>query len=106
MIWTLSMRITIYVICFIFGIIIGSFVNVLIYRLPLHENIVTENSHCMTCGHKLKWYDLFPLFSYLFLRGKCRYCKAKLSVQYPLVEFINGLFYVCLLYTSPSPRDS
>lgn len=96
MIWTLSMRITIYVICFIFGIIIGSFVNVLIYRLPLHENIVTENSHCMTCGHKLKWYDLFPLFSYLFLRGKCRYCKAKLSVQYPLVEFINGLFYVLI----------
>lgn len=68
MIWTLSMRITIYVICFIFGIIIGSFVNVLIYRLPLHENIVTENSHCMTCGHKLNGMIYFHCSATFFKR--------------------------------------
>ncbi len=79
---------------FLYGIIIGSFVNVCIYRIPKHENIAVTRSHCMSCGHQLAWYDLFPLFSYLFLRGKCRYCGVKLSKQYPLVEFINGVGYV------------
>ena len=93
---TQGMRITVYILSFIFGIVIGSFVNVLIYRLPAHENIATEHSHCMSCNHKLRWYDLFPLFSWLFLRGKCRYCKAKISVQYPLVELINGIGYALI----------
>ncbi len=83
-----------YVFVFIFGICIGSFLNVCILRIPLKETIVTERSHCMKCGHSLAWYDLFPLFSYLFLRGKCRYCKTKISRQYPIIEFINGLFAV------------
>lgn len=86
----------IYIIVFIFGTVIGSFVNVLIYRLPKKENIVTTNSHCMSCNHKLAWYDLFPLFSYIFLGGKCRYCRTKLSVQYPLIELINGAGYVLI----------
>ena len=79
---------------FIYGIVIGSFLNVCIYRIPKEESIVTVNSHCMSCNQKLKWYDLFPLFSYLFLGGKCRYCKAKISWQYPLVEFLNGVLYL------------
>lgn len=85
-----------YIMIFVFGIVIGSFVNVLIYRLPKNENIATKQSHCMNCGHKLKWYDLVPLFSWLFLRGKCRYCKDKISIQYPLVELINGIGYVLI----------
>lgn len=88
--------ILIYIIIFIFGIVVGSFVNVLIYRLPKNENIVVVNSHCMSCGHKLGWYDLVPLFSWIFLRGRCRYCKEKISIQYPLVEAINGFGYVLI----------
>ena len=81
-------------IVFIFGLLIGSFLNVCILRIPLKETIVSERSHCMTCGHTLAWYDLFPLFSWVFLGGKCRYCKAKISKQYPIVEFINGVMAV------------
>lgn len=86
----------IYALIFLYGIVIGSFLNVCIYRIPKKENIATERSHCMSCGTQLKWYDLVPLFSWLFLRGKCRYCKTKLSIQYPLVEFINGVGYVLI----------
>ena len=85
-----------YIVIFIYGIMIGSFVNVLIYRIPKRENIAIEHSHCMNCGHKLRWYDLVPLFSWVFLRGKCRYCKSKISIQYPLVEVINGIGYVLI----------
>jgi len=88
--------ILIHIFIFIFGTLIGSFTNVLIYRLPKHENFVTEASHCMSCGHRLKWYDLVPLFSWLFLGGKCRYCKTKISGQYPLVEAANGIGYVLI----------
>ena len=86
-----------YLIIFIFGIVIGSFLNVCIYRIPEHEDIVKTRSHCMSCGGQLKWYDMFPLFSYLFLRGRCRYCKTKLSVQYPLIEAMNGILYVIIV---------
>lgn len=88
--------ILIYLIIFLYGIVIGSFLNVCIYRLPKGENIATVGSHCMTCNHKLAWYDLFPLFSFIFLGGKCRYCKTKLSPQYPIIEGINGVFYVLI----------
>ena len=85
---------------FLYGIVIGSFLNVCIYRIPKKENIATERSHCMSCGTQLKWYDLVPLFSWLFLRGKCRYCGTKISMQYPLVEFINGVGYVWIFYVN------
>ena len=83
-----------YIFIFLFGIVIGSFLNVCIYRIPKHEDIVKTRSHCMSCGYQLKWYDMFPVFSYLFLRGRCRKCHAKLSVQYPLIEAANGILYV------------
>lgn len=86
-----------YIIVFLYGIILGSFLNVCIIRLPEEESVVTVGSHCMSCGHKLKWYDLFPLFSWIFLRGKCRYCGAKISLQYPVIECVNGIFY-CLIF--------
>ena len=78
----------------LYGIVIGSFLNVLILRLPLKESITLKRSHCMTCGHTLSWYELIPLFSYLSLGGKCRHCKAHISVQYPIVEAANGILYV------------
>ena len=92
--------IMIYAYIFIFGVCIGSFTNVLIYRIPLQENIATKSSHCMSCGEKIKWYDLVPLVSYIILRGRCRHCKAKISVQYPLVEFISGIGYVLIFLTN------
>ena len=82
-----------YIIIFLYGIIIGSFVNVCILRLPKSESII-PSSHCMSCGHRLRWYDLFPLFSYLSLKGRCRYCGAKISCQYPIVEALNGVLYM------------
>ena len=85
-----------YIIIFIFGIVIGSFLNVCIYRLPLHESIITAPSHCMTCGRKLKWYDMIPVFSWLLLGGKCRSCKSKISLQYPVIESLNGILYVVI----------
>ena len=89
--------ILLYIMIFLFGIVIGSFLNVCIYRIPKKENIVKIRSHCMECNYQLKWYDLVPLFSYLCLGGRCRKCKAKLSVQYPLVELLNGLLYVLVV---------
>lgn len=79
---------------FLFGIVIGSFLNVCIYRIPNNENIVKVRSHCMSCGYQLKWYDLIPLFSWLALRGKCRKCKKPVSIQYPVIETLNGIGYV------------
>lgn len=90
-----------YVLIFMFGIVIGSFLNVCIYRIPLGESIATKNSHCMTCGTPIKKYDLIPLFSWLILRGKCRACKAKISGRYPLVEFLNGALYVLMVMRFP-----
>ena len=87
-----------YIFIFLFGIVIGSFLNVCIYRIPKHEDIVKTRSHCMSCGYQLKWYDMFPVFSYLFLRGRCRKCHAKLSVQYPLIEAANGILYVMIVW--------
>lgn len=88
--------IILYVIVFLFGIVIGSFLNVCIYRLPKKENIVKIRSHCMNCGYQLKWYDLIPLFSYLFLGGRCRKCKQQISIQYPIVEALNGVLYILI----------
>lgn len=91
------MTIFFYIIIFSFGIVIGSFLNVCIYRIPKKEDIVKVRSHCMSCGYQLKWYDLVPLISYIFLRGRCRKCKVKLSAQYPLVEAANGILYVVIV---------
>jgi len=80
----------------ILGILIGSFLNVCIYRIPKGETIVYGRSHCMSCQKEIKWYDLIPVISYLILGGKCRYCKDKLSLQYPCIELMNGLAYFVL----------
>lgn len=82
----------------LYGIIIGSFLNVCIYRIPKKENIVSTRSHCMNCGYQLKWYDLFPILSYLFLRGRCRSCGKEISIQYPMIELLNGIVYVIIFH--------
>lgn len=87
-----------YIVVFLYGLLIGSFLNVLIYRIPKKENIAVVRSHCMKCNYQLKWYDLVPLFSWLFLRGRCRKCKEKISVQYPIIEALNGCFYLVVFY--------
>lgn len=79
---------------FLFGITVGSFLNVCILRIPKGESIVTGPSHCTRCGRKLNWYELIPLFSFLALRGRCAGCKARISAQYPIVEAANGLLWL------------
>lgn len=78
----------------VFGLCIGSFLNVVIYRLPRGMNLAKPASHCTTCGHKLAWYDNIPLLSYLILRGKCRYCGASVSPRYFVVEFTNCVLWL------------
>lgn len=93
----MQFTIILYILIFLYGIVIGSFLNVCICRIPKKENIVKVRSHCTTCGYQLKWYDLVPVFSYLFLGGKCRECRQKISVQYPLIEVLNGSLY-CIIF--------
>ncbi len=76
------------------GLAIGSFLNVCIDRLPRGQSIVSVPSHCEACGHKLGVTDLVPLVSYLWLRGRCRYCKASISIRLPLVELTTGLLFL------------
>ena len=93
----IPVTLALYITVFLFGIVIGSFLNVCIYRIPKKENIVKIRSHCMECNYQLQWYDLVPLFSYIFIGGRCRKCKTKLSLQYPLIEGLNGLLYVLVV---------
>lgn len=78
----------------LFGLCVGSFLNVLIYRIPKGEEFVRTPSHCMKCGHNLKWYENIPLVSWLIQGGKCRACGTKLSAQYPIVEALNGAMWL------------
>lgn len=80
------------------GVLIGSFMNVCIYRIPKEESVVFPPSHCTYCSQPLKWYDLIPVLSYLSLKGKCRYCGGVISPRYPFIELLNGLIYLLLFY--------
>jgi leader peptidase (prepilin peptidase)/N-methyltransferase len=87
----------------IFGSLIGSFLNVVILRLPLNKNLVSERSACPKCGTQLKWYHNIPLLSFIFLRGKCAFCGTHISWRYPLIEILTGLISFWLF---PSEVDS
>ncbi len=78
----------------LFGLCIGSFLNVCIYRLPLLKSIVFPGSICPYCDRKIRFYDNIPVISYIFLRGKCRFCSAPIAVRYPMVEIMSGLIAV------------
>lgn len=87
-----------YIMVAIIGITIGSFLNVCIYRIPNGESIAFPGSHCGNCNQDLKALDLVPILSYLILKGQCRYCKQKISLQYPLIELTNGILYLLIYY--------
>jgi leader peptidase (prepilin peptidase) / N-methyltransferase len=88
------MNYLIYIFIFVLGSCVGSFINALVYRLKTNQSVARGRSMCPHCRHVLAWNDLFPLFSFLFLRARCRYCRAKISWQYPVVEFITGVLFV------------
>ncbi|MCJ7498125.1 MAG: prepilin peptidase [candidate division Zixibacteria bacterium] len=90
------MDIFIGIIIFISGLAIGSFLNVCIYRIPLRKSIIFPASHCPKCGNKIRAFDNIPILSYLILKGKCRYCKEKISSIYPAVELLSGLLFLSL----------
>lgn len=84
-----------YIIIALFGLVIGSFLNVLIYRLPIEGKKASQGrSECPACGHQLKWYHNIPLLSYIFLRGRCGFCNEKISLRYPTVELLNAALYL------------
>lgn len=90
-----------YVMASLLGLCFGSFLNVLIYRLPRGMSIVSPPSHCICCNHRIRWYDNIPVLSYLVLRGRCRDCGARISLRYPLVELGNCLLWAgCVAWFS------
>lgn len=88
----------IYIYSFIFGLIVGSFLNVCIYRIPANMSLWWPPSTCPKCKNKIKFYDNIPVLSYLILGGKCRHCKAPISIQYPLIEIITALLTLLVVW--------
>jgi leader peptidase (prepilin peptidase)/N-methyltransferase len=88
----------IYIFTFFLGLIIGSFLNVCIYRIPRGLSIIIPSSRCPSCNTPIRPWDNIPIVSYLLLGGKCRSCKARISFRYPFVEFLNGVLYVEVLW--------
>ncbi|MEI2717747.1 MAG: prepilin peptidase [Candidatus Nanopelagicales bacterium] len=82
----------------VFGLVIGSFLNVVIWRVPRGESIVTPGSGCPSCGHEIRAYDNIPLLSWLILRGRCRDCGEPISPRYPIVELTTGLLFVLMTW--------
>jgi leader peptidase (prepilin peptidase)/N-methyltransferase len=88
-----------YIFLFVFGSLIGSFLNVCIYRIPLGRSVIWPSSRCPSCNNPIRAYDNIPIFSYFFLlRGRCRYCKKRISARYPLVEALNAFFYLLVFW--------
>src|SRR5687768_4133423 len=88
----------------IFGTVVGSFLNVCIHRLPLRKSLMWPGSHCPHCESPVKPYDNIPILGYLWLRGRCRSCKAPISIQYPIIEVVTGAVFLgaYLLFDSPA----
>ena len=85
-----------YILIFILGLIVGSFCNVCIYRIPKNESIIYPASHCPKCRTTIKPVDNIPLLSYILLKGRCRNCGSKISIQYPVVELLTGMIYLII----------
>ncbi|MDD6571552.1 MAG: A24 family peptidase [Thermoflexaceae bacterium] len=84
----------IYILIFLIGLFFGETANLLIDRLPEKDSKLFKRSHCTKCGSDIKWYDSIPLVSYIFLLGRCRHCEAKISLQYPVIDLVNGAGYI------------
>ncbi len=87
-------QIIFYIAFYIIGVVLGSFFTLATYRIPLKQDILYSRSYCPKCNNKLKAWDLIPILSYIFLKGKCRYCHQKISPRYIIIEFFSGLFYL------------
>ncbi len=87
---------------FVIGCCLGSFINVVIYRLPLNQSIVYPKSSCTICNSKIKWFDNIPIISWVILGGKCRNCRKVISFSYPIVEFFTGILVLLNLYANPT----
>jgi len=83
----------------VFGLLIGSFLNVCIHRWPRNRSVVRPRSHCVRCRKMIPWYDNIPLVSWLLLRGRCRYCKTRISVRYPMVEALTAAIFCWVVWT-------
>ena len=92
------MEIFFYIVIFIIGTLFGSFYTLAVYRIPKRQDIVHTHSYCPNCNHKLGLLDLFPIFSYIFLGGKCRYCKQKIRPRYLILEALSGILFVIIAY--------
>ena len=88
------MNIILYIIIFIMGITFGSFYTLAVHRIPKKQDILYTHSYCPNCEHKLGFLDLIPVFSYIFLRGKCRYCGQKIRLRYLILELISGVSFI------------
>lgn len=93
------MNLILYIIIFIMGSVFGSFLTLATYRIPLNEDITHKHSYCPKCNHKLGFIDMIPILSYVFLKGKCRYCKSKISPRYFIIEVLCGMAFVLLALT-------
>lgn len=93
------MNTIIYISIFTIGIVFGSFFTLAVYRIPRKEDITHVRSHCTTCNHRLNFLDLIPIFSYIFLGGKCRYCKEKIRIRYLLLEVFSGIVFLLIALT-------
>ena len=91
--WPMALAVVIELVAFALGLLLGSFLNVCISRLPEHRSIVTPRSHCPACGATIRWYDNIPLLSWVLLRGRCRACGGRISWRYPAVELAVGLWF-------------
>lgn len=99
-------KISFYTVIFLVGISVGSFLNVVILRLPRDESLIKRSSHCMTCGTKIRARDLIPVFSWLALKGRCHSCGEKISPRYPIVESLNGILFVLTFYVHDINAES
>tara|TARA_B100000579_G_scaffold314111_1_gene263579 strand:- start:733 stop:1542 length:810 start_codon:yes stop_codon:yes gene_type:complete len=90
---------------FLIGCCFGSFINVIIYRLPLGESIIFPSSHCRKCNYKIIWYENIPIISWIFLSGRCSNCREEISLIYPIIEFLTGILFVLNNYSLNSRLD-
>lgn len=92
------MNLFFYLLLFMIGTLFGSFYTLAVYRIPKRQDIIHTHSYCPNCNHKLGFLDLIPILSYLFLKGKCRYCKQKIRPRYLILEILSGMLFIWISF--------